>query len=157
MTMDEIDIKILKILDKDARVPFNKIGKMLGISKDSVKRRFERIKKRNPNLKCSVKLNVSKLGFKAIIGFCLKSSNNSDNNKIRNILLNCPRLMEVTETVGDFDFYFDVFTEDYSDLYEIYEYLKQIKEIESLNVFFWNLNSEESIHIKGNRFISSVK
>jgi hypothetical protein len=34
--------------------------------------------------------------------------------------------MEITETLGDFDFYFDVFTEDYSDMVETYEFLRKI-------------------------------
>ena len=59
--MDELDTKILRILLEDARTPFSAIGKKLDVSKDLVKRRYNRLKERNKNLKSTVVLDFEKI------------------------------------------------------------------------------------------------
>ena len=43
--MDEIDEKVLRILEKDARASFTKIGKQLGLSEGAIRKRVEGLKK----------------------------------------------------------------------------------------------------------------
>jgi Lrp/AsnC family transcriptional regulator for asnA, asnC and gidA len=143
--MDEIDVKILKILIKDARTPFSKIGKILGISKDRVKRRYEKIKQKNPNLKSSVILDLEKIGFKGGVGICIKESSVADHKKIIEKILNYPRITNVTEVVGDWNVYFDILVEDFNNIYELNEFLCKIEGIESMNIFFYPLNIDDDL------------
>ena len=132
--MDELDIEIVKILIKDARTPFSKIGKMLGVSKDSIKRRYERIQQRNPNLKSTVILDFKKIGFEAFVVYYVKTSSSADSQKIKTALLNCPRIGYFTEGLGDFDFVCAWYIVDHDDLFEVNNYLSQIEGIISLDV-----------------------
>jgi len=154
--MDELDIEILKILIKDARTPFNKIGKMLGVSKDRVKRRYERIKQRNPNLKSTVVLDTEKMGFKTGIGFRVKTLESVDPQKIKVELQKKKKIIGFSEAVGDFDFYVDVLVVDYDELHEIYDYLGQTEGIESLDIFFYNIKIE-NFPFMSERYIYSMK
>ena len=154
--MDELDVEIFKILVKDARTPISKIGKMLGVSKDRVKRRYERMKQRNPNLKSTVILDLKLMGFKTEIGFCVKKLALADSQKIKVELLNCPKIYKSSEAFGDFDFFVGVLAIEYDEYFEIYNYLEQIEGIESIDVLFFHIETA-NISVMSDRDIHSIK
>ncbi|MEJ2242654.1 MAG: Lrp/AsnC family transcriptional regulator [Candidatus Bathyarchaeota archaeon] len=155
--MDELDTKILRILLENARTPFSTIGKKLGVSKDLVKRRYNRLKERNENLKSTVVLDFEKIGFKLIIGFSIKVLNESDVPKVKAELVKCPNIGYLSEQVGDFDFYLDVYLADINEICIIMEYLRQIDGIESLNPWFFRLNPNEKIPSLNELIFYSIK
>ncbi len=57
------DRKILYELDTDSRQPYNKIGKRVGLSKDSVSYRIERLKRTGIIKQFHTLIDVGKLGF----------------------------------------------------------------------------------------------
>ena len=71
--MDEIDREIIRILSKDARTPFSRIGKMLGIGTDTVFRRFKKLQQDDIIQGCSVVLDSRSCGFMCLIGFYAKT------------------------------------------------------------------------------------
>ena len=155
--MDDIDKKILKILLKDARTPFSTIGSELGVSKDLVKRRYNRLKKRNENIKSTVVLDFEKIGFKLIMGFSIKVLKESDVPKVKDELVNCPNIGYLAEQVGDFDFYLDVYLAEMDEICEVMCYLREIDGIESLNPWFFRLNPNEIIPSLNDLIFYSIK
>jgi len=155
--MDELDREILKILIKDARTPFIKIGKMLGVSKDQVKRRYTRIKQRNSNLKSTLILDFEKMGFKNIMGFSIKTCSEADVPKVKAKLFDCPKRGYLSEQIGDFDFYFDVYLTKIEEIYEVMEYLRQIEGIQSLNPWCYLLNPDETLPYLNETLIYTMK
>ena len=119
--MDELDTKILSILLKNARTPFSTIGKELGISKDLVKRRYNRLKKRNENIKSSVVLDFEKIGFELVIGFSIKVLKESDVPKVKAELVKCPNIGYLADQVGDFDFYLDAYISGMDEICKVME------------------------------------
>ena len=138
--MDKIDLEILQILVKDARMPFSKVGKMLGISIDLVKKRYQGIKDRNPNLKSTVILDTKQMGLKTVISFYIKALNEEGIPKIRSKLENYPKIVNIVDLIGDFDFFCYIYAADFKDFYEIMEYLERIKEIKVMRSAFSNNN-----------------
>jgi len=145
MKMDDVDIKILEILIKDGRKTFRDIGKILGISKDAARRRFNEIKKKIPDLKSSVVLDFKKIGFKTIMGFTIRSQNESVIPEVKAKLLECPHKGYLSEQIGDIDFYFDVYIGKIEEMQEVMQYLARIEGIESLDPWFFQLNPDENI------------
>lgn len=62
--MDEIDKKIISELMIDARRPFNKIAKKIGVSTPTISKRYVELKKKGIIKSCNIKLDLSKLGYK---------------------------------------------------------------------------------------------
>jgi DNA-binding Lrp family transcriptional regulator len=68
--LDDIDIKILSYLEKDALIPYRKVARALGISEGTVHNRIKRLKKRGVIKAFYTKLDHTLLGFDltAVIG-----------------------------------------------------------------------------------------
>jgi len=132
--MDELDQKILQILIKSARTPFSRIGKMCGVSQAVVKQRYKKIKLRNPNLKSTVILDPTKIGFNSFATFSIKLIKEDYIQKVKSILYNYPRLVYLVELIGDFDFSFIIYIEKFEDFCETIEFLEKIKEIKEIDI-----------------------
>jgi Lrp/AsnC family transcriptional regulator for asnA, asnC and gidA len=155
--MDELDKKILKILSKDARTPFSKIGNALGVSADLVRKRYNKMKKNKKlNLKTSITFDPRKVGFKIIMGFSIKVTNRSSIPKVTDELLNCPNSAGQSEQIGDYDFYFDTFIAKIEDITEIVAYLRQIKEIEVIDPWFYHFKPDQRIPFIYEQFIKKI-
>ncbi len=64
MKLDKKDYKILKELDKNFRHPFSRIGKKVGLSKNSVRLRFKKLKKLT--LHNTVGINNELIGYRLV-------------------------------------------------------------------------------------------
>ncbi|MCD6445935.1 Lrp/AsnC family transcriptional regulator [Candidatus Bathyarchaeota archaeon] len=69
--MDETDLEILKILQKDGRIPFTDIAQKLKLSESAVRKRVQALQKEGVIKKFTIEINPSKIGFNivAIVGF----------------------------------------------------------------------------------------
>lgn len=61
--LDEVDERILKILDEDARRPAADIAGTVGISEDEVEERIDRLRSEDIITKFTTILNTDKLGY----------------------------------------------------------------------------------------------
>lgn len=66
--LDKTDYKILDILQEDGRIPLNKLGKQIGLTRQAVTRRFNKIVKEGYIQRFSVDLDHSRLG-RSIIAY----------------------------------------------------------------------------------------
>jgi hypothetical protein len=67
------------------------------------------------------------------------------------------RALEVTEALGDLDFYLDSCAVDYTDLYKLYKYLQQIEGIKSLYVSFYHLKPNDNVPYMDDQYVYSMK
>ena len=69
--IDETDLEILKILQKDGRTPFTDIAQKLKLSESAVRKRVQALQKEGVIKKFTIEINPSKIGFNivAIVGF----------------------------------------------------------------------------------------
>ena len=98
--MDEVDKKIVAILQKDGRAPLTQIGERLGLSHVAVGKRIERLCR--DLVKVSAGLNAEKMGFRvAIVNAEVESP------EILQELLEkfskCPRIVFLTTTTGAYN------------------------------------------------------
>ncbi len=74
--LDEIDKYIMEKLVVDSRIPFSRIAGELKISTDTVSKRYERLKKNN-HLKAVIRIDPTKIGYKAFAIFKMTFSEDS--------------------------------------------------------------------------------
>ena len=57
------EIKLLKILLKNARLPFTQIGALLGVSESAIRKKIKTLEKKKIILGYNAKINFKKIGF----------------------------------------------------------------------------------------------
>jgi DNA-binding Lrp family transcriptional regulator len=101
--MDVLDKKILSILIKDPITPFIKIAKDLGISSNTVQKRYEKMKENDIVHKESVILDLSKIGYKGKVFLFISNAKDYNSQQTVDFLKDIENLFFVVEMVGTFD------------------------------------------------------
>lgn len=73
MAFDELDLRIIRILQNDARTSFTQMAKILGVSPSVIQIRFNNMKKRGLILGTTLELNPEKFGVKYRISAEIKA------------------------------------------------------------------------------------
>ncbi|RLG99028.1 transcriptional regulator, partial [Candidatus Bathyarchaeota archaeon] len=68
--VDEVDLRILKMLQEDGRRPFTEIAENLGLSESAVRKRVQALQRKGVIKKFTVEVDPAKLGINtvAIVG-----------------------------------------------------------------------------------------
>jgi DNA-binding Lrp family transcriptional regulator len=130
--LDKVDSEILKILCKDARVPFKRIAAELGIATETVVRRFKKLQEDGVVLGSTVVLSSEALGFKELVGFLLKTRSGTNISTIYNELINVPKIILVVQEWGVYDFYIEAFLRDLSEMHDVLDSLRRIEGIAAI-------------------------
>lgn len=101
--MDEVDLKILKELKKNAETPFLKIANQLGVSPKTIQTRYKKMKEKGINFPPTISINISKIGYDGKAYFMITNASNQDPNLTINALNQMQDVFIVAETIGDFD------------------------------------------------------
>jgi DNA-binding Lrp family transcriptional regulator len=99
--IDEIDKFLIEKLVTNGRTPFSNISKELGISTDTVTRRYEKLK-RNRDIKPVIQINPLKIGYRAFALFKLSFSQDNLSRSVEAISLS-PDINFIHKTSGKFD------------------------------------------------------
>ena len=91
--LDDIDKKILKILEEDARTPFSKIAKMLNLSESTIHIRIKRLKENGIIRGFYVDIDPEKIGYNVMAFVLIKA----DPKKYESILKAISQYKEVYE------------------------------------------------------------
>lgn len=115
MSIDALDMKILRILQQDARKPTVEIAKEVGVNEATVRRRIQKLLKAGIIERFTVVLNYHKLGrgIKAFIGLRVQPSKLKD---IVEHLSKHPDIQVLYRTSGDTDIFTEVIFEKMEDL-----------------------------------------
>jgi len=101
--INEVDMKILRMLRKNARIPLSKIAKKLGVSVTAVKKRISKLEKANVITGYHAALNPKKLGYNviAITGIQVEPK---ERRKALKRLMEYEGVIEIYEVTGTYDF-----------------------------------------------------
>jgi Lrp/AsnC family transcriptional regulator for asnA, asnC and gidA len=116
--LDEIDIQLVESLNQNGRAPFSRIGQSLGISTDTVTRRYLRLVQ-NGYIKVSIQINPQLLGYKAILNFFLVFLSQSEMQKAVDSLSKIPNVTYLVKISGDFDLQVVTLIKDIEDILSI--------------------------------------
>jgi len=98
--MDSSDLKIIRMLLKDARVPLSEMARQLGISQPAAQKRIEKLKANSIITGSAITLNNSKIGWKRAIVALNVRKVAYDN--VLNALAKLPLVMGIYQTTGPY-------------------------------------------------------
>lgn len=103
--MDAVDIQILTELMTDAQMPFSRIAKKIGVSHETVRKRYERMKKEGKIKQCTVLVDAHKLGDEGTVFLMLSCASEVKKKDVLESLKQIPDLYFIIELIGDYDFF----------------------------------------------------
>jgi Lrp/AsnC family leucine-responsive transcriptional regulator len=104
--LDRIDIKILSILQEDARIPVTELAERVGLSVTPCGERIKRLEKEGVILGYHARLDPQALGLSLLVFVELKLSSKSGAifSKFKQEILKLPSVLECHLVSGDFDY-----------------------------------------------------
>jgi Lrp/AsnC family transcriptional regulator for asnA, asnC and gidA len=120
--LDKIDMAIISILSRNADMPFRKIAKKVGISTQTVIRKYEQMRK-SVLPYASITLDMRKLGYIGLGIFYIKTSHKHSTTTVFNELLQIPNLISACKCLRTIDIFA---TAPFSDLEQLYKVKKEI-------------------------------
>jgi len=96
--IDNIDKKIITMINEDWEQGITKIGRELNLSHTAVRSRLKRLKRELIRVNCNV--NTEKLGLKLFL-ICIEARFKS---KVIDHVKNCPKIINFFDTYGEYNF-----------------------------------------------------
>lgn len=126
--LDEIDLKILETLMRDARTPFTEVGRQLGISDATVHFRVKKMIDNSIIKRYTIEVNKTALG-RSVCGFVLLNVNPSSLGEVAKHLVENERVSAIYEVHGPNDLILKIWG---GDLDEIRDLMLKIRGIPNI-------------------------
>jgi Lrp/AsnC family transcriptional regulator, regulator for asnA, asnC and gidA len=131
--IDEIDMQIVEKLTKNGRLPFSKIAQEIGVSTDTIIRRYGKLRKNN-FIKVSIQINPLELGYQAILDLYIALSNQSKTKEVVDKLSIIPGVAYIVKISGNYDLLVAALVKDCKDIIAINEKIVKIPYIKRMEV-----------------------
>ncbi|WP_456367303.1 Lrp/AsnC family transcriptional regulator [Thermococcus sp.] len=128
--LDEIDKKILMILQKNSRTPLREISREVGLAESTIYERIKKLKEKGVIKKFTVILDPNALGFN-VLAFILIKARAGMYGHVAEELKKYPEICEVYETTGDYDMIVKIRTKNSSELNEFLDRIGSVDGVES--------------------------
>ncbi|BAB65482.1 MULTISPECIES: Lrp/AsnC family transcriptional regulator [Sulfolobaceae] len=99
--LDDIDKKILKILQEDARTPFSKIAKMLNLSESTIHIRIKRLRENGIIKGFYVDVDPEKIGYN-VVAFVLIKADPKKYEQILKKIYEFKEVYEIFDVTGEY-------------------------------------------------------
>lgn len=129
---DQLDIKIMDLLQSDGRMPLVKIAQQLGVSDTTVRSRIERLIDRF-GLKFVVDIDPNSLGL-LYLNMALRVQGPSLGRAIER-LVSQPQIIFLARTTGGYDLMSEVVCRDNDDLMSLLDDVRAIPGITNIDTF----------------------
>ncbi|PVX25317.1 MAG: hypothetical protein CW691_04875 [Candidatus Bathyarchaeum sp.] len=123
--MDKLDFEIMEKLLNNSRSSFRKIGKELGVSTDTIIRRYTKLKKTGI-IKPTINVDINKLGYEARAWYMISLMSQIDLSSTIDEVTHIPDVRKVIKAVGDFDLLVIAPIRDLKHMFQIGEALTKI-------------------------------
>ena len=144
LTLDDIDLKILSILMKDAKTPYTDIAKQLFVSSGTVHVRMKKMEEMGIIKSFNLQLNYHKLGYDitAFLGIYLSKSSQYD--AVAKQLEEIPEIVDLHYTTGNYSMFLKLVCKDTDHLRSIL--MDKIQKIEDITRTETFISLQESIN-----------
>ena len=130
--IDEVDKFIIDKLALNGRMPFAEIANPLGVSKETIARRYEKLKQ-NGDLKVVAQIDPTKLGYYAFGSFNFSFSQESLDDNIEKIS-KTPDVNRISKSAGYEDLKFTFMIRDTNHFTEIQDQMATLPNITAIGV-----------------------
>ncbi len=117
--LDDIDLKIIQLLQKDAQMPYTEIAKRVFVSSGTVHVRMRKMKDLGIVKNATLRVDYTKLGYDltAFLGIFLDKSSVYDD--VLQQLEQIPEIIKLNYTTGNYSMFAEVLCKDTNHLREI--------------------------------------
>ena len=130
--MDGIDAKILMELMADAQISFLEISQKIGLSRETVRKRFEKMKKEGTIKIMSILIDGHKIGDQGAAFLMLTCTRGADKEAIFQRLQILTGVCLVTQLRGEFDFFVWARVINMEQLSKLLNGIREQKEIDRI-------------------------
>ena len=123
--LDKIDFQIAEKLSINGREPLSKMAQQIGISTNSIIKRYQKLKK-NGVIKATIQIDPTKLGYHAIAVFFTAFTTHADPTDIIKRISQIPDIISIMKTSGDYDLQIFAMIKNIDQLLDIREELTEI-------------------------------
>lgn len=134
--MDNLDRHIIQELAKNARKPFSTIAKKLGVSTQTVMRRYNEMKKNGTITLSSITVNLEKIGYLGTAHMLITTKPEANSLQIVEQLSKTANIITANITIGSYDVYAVLAFRDINDLYENIIKIRELPNIQNVDVSF---------------------
>ena len=139
IVLDDLDKQIIGKLTVDGRSSFNKIARELGLSTDTVVKRYHKLKE-NGVLKVSIQINPSMIGYASILDFNIAFTTPLGiADPVVESLSRIPDVIIITKTSGDYDLQLTAMVRDIAQSFVIQDQIALIRGITKMEVSARNI------------------
>ena len=134
LKVDDLDRQIVEKLTLNGRCSFTKIAKEIGVSTDTIVKRYYRLRKNNA-MKVSIQINPNLIGYSSILDFNIAfTTSNGLTNTVVESLTKIPDIITITKTSGDYDLQLTAMVKDISHSFAIQDQISRICGITKIEV-----------------------
>jgi DNA-binding Lrp family transcriptional regulator len=124
--IDDVDRQIMEKLATEGRMSFTKIAKEIGLSTDTVAKRYRRLEK-NGIIKVSIQINPNVIGYCAIMDFNIAfTASEGLTETIVESLSRIPDVIVITKTSGDYDLHLTAMVRDIAQSFDIQDEIARV-------------------------------
>jgi Lrp/AsnC family transcriptional regulator for asnA, asnC and gidA len=131
--IDEIDLKIADKLSNNGCASYRKIGQEIGLSTETVKKRYEKLKN-NGILKVTTQLDFTKIGYQALSIFFITITTQEKSLPIIEKISKIPDVISIMKTLGDYDLQVYILIRDIDQLIKVHEEIGNIQGITKIDI-----------------------
>ena len=113
--LDSTDFQIIDKLLKNSRQPFNDLAKEIGTSISTISRKYSKLMENNI-IKAVVQINLTKLGYHAIMTFFLTLALQSDSRSVTEAVMQVKNNVHIVKASGEYDLLVNVMIRDIHEL-----------------------------------------
>ena len=134
--IDNIDVKIIRALQKDARANFSDIAKDCGVSTDTISKRFKRMKRTGIVRGTTILLNPRSFGNDCVVNFGL-SVDYPHVGEIIDFLRKIPEVVFCTPSMGRHDIFAIAVLKNVDKLGQLKEHIKGHPMVREMTASIW--------------------
>ena len=132
-TIDEIDKNILRTLQNDARTSFKEIANKCNVSIDTIKNRFNMLKKNGIIKGTTIVIDPKKSGEGNLVMMGIKIVQ-PYSNSIINMIIKIPGACVVTRTIGEYDIEAIFLLKDIEQIGSTKEAVEDFPQVRNVNI-----------------------
>lgn len=136
MRIDEIDVRIIRALQKDARTNFSDIAKDCKVSTDTISKRFGRMKRNGITRGTTVLLNPKSLGYDCVASFGIRTDH-PHVGEVVDFVAKLPEVIFCTPCMGRHNIYAIAVLKDVGVLERVKERIKGHPEVGEVMASIW--------------------
>ena len=131
--IDKTDLQITEILSANGREPLSKIAQQIGISTNSVIKRYQNLKKKGV-IKATIQIDPTKIGYHALVVFFTAFTIQADSSSIIKRISQVPDIISIMKISGDYDLQIFAMIKNIEQLLAIQEVFTKIPGIAKMDI-----------------------